>query len=202
MSIDSTPQEKNITYPTGSKLAKKIIDRCVKKAKKSRITLRRSYKRTSKQLLRDTYNATHPKRRKKASAAKRKLKTIAGRLVRELERKLPEGDYAKELELYKKVLAQEQNSKNKIYSLHEPEVYCMSKGKAHKKYEYGCKASVVLTQNTEVIVVAMTFKTNVYDGHTLPKVLEQVGRLTNKATKTATVDRGIKASKLLVIHKY
>lgn len=192
VSIDSTPQEKNITYPTDSKLAKKIIDRCVKKAKKSKITLRRSYKRTSKQLLRDTYNGTHPKRRKKANAAKRKLKTIAGRLVRELERKLPQGDYVKELELFKKVLAQERNSKHKIYSLHEPEVYCMSKGKAHKKYEYGCKASVVLTQNTGIIVGAMTFKTNLYDGHTLEPVLNQVKRLISKPPKTATVDRGYK----------
>lgn len=192
VSVDSTPQEKNITYPTDSKLAKKIIDRCVKKARKSEITLRRSYKRTSKQLLRDTYNGTHPKRRKKANAAKRKLKTIAGRLVRELERKLPRGDYVKELELYKKVLAQERNSKHKIYSLHEPEVYCMSKGKAHKKYEYGCKASVVLTQNTGIIVGAMTFKTNVYDGHTLEPVLNQVERLTSNPPKTVTVDRGYK----------
>ena len=197
VSIDSTPQEKNITYPTDAKLTKKIIDRCVKKANKSKITLRRSYKRTSKQLLRDTYNGTHPKRRKKASAARRKLKTIAGRLVRELERKLPKGDYEKELELYKRVLSQEKNSKNKIYSLHEPEVYCMSKGKAHKKYEYGCKASVVLTQNTGIIVGAMTFKTNVYDGHTLPKVLEQVERLTKKAPRTATVDRGYKGKQTI-----
>ncbi|MGB0878992.1 MAG: hypothetical protein ACPGTO_00310 [Polaribacter sp.] len=51
-------------------------------------------------------------------------------MVRELERKLPQGIYSNELELYKKVLAQEKNSKHKIYSLYEPEVYCMSKGKA------------------------------------------------------------------------
>jgi len=69
------------------------------------IKLRRSYKRTSKQLVRDTYNGAHPKRRKKADAAKQKLRIIAGRLVWELERKLPEGMYVKELELYKKVLA-------------------------------------------------------------------------------------------------
>ncbi len=173
VSIDSTAQEKNISYPTDAKLHKKIIDKCVKQAKKSNIALRRSYKRTSKQLVRDTYNGNHPKRRKKANAAKRKLKTIAGRLVRELERKLPQGIYSSELELYKKVLAQEKHTKNKIYSLHEPEAYCMSKGKAHKKYEYGCKASVVLTQKTGVIVGAMTFSTNVYDGHTLVDVLNK-----------------------------
>ena len=138
------------------------------------------------ELLRDTYNGTHPKRRKKANAAKRKLKTIARRSVRELERKLPKGDYVKELELCKRILAQEQNSKNRIYSLHEPEVYYMSKGKTHKKHEYGCKASLVLTQNTGVIVGAMTFTTNMYDGHTLESVLEQLKRLTGITPKTAT----------------
>ena len=93
--------------PPDAKLAKKIIDKCVKKANSSGIKLRRSYKRTSKQLLRDTYNATHPKRRKKAVAARRKLKTIAGRLVRELERKLPQGSYEAQLTLFKRVLAQQ-----------------------------------------------------------------------------------------------
>jgi IS5 family transposase len=68
----------------------------------------------------------------------------------------------------------------------------MSKGKAHKKYEYGCKASVVLTQKTGIIVGAMTFKTNLYDGHTLDDVLEQTRNLTGKTPKTATVDRGYK----------
>lgn len=192
VSIDTTAQEKNITYPTDSKLAKKIIDKCVKKANSSGITLRRSYKRTAKQLLRDTYNSTHPKRSKKAVAARRKLKTIAGRLIRELERKLPQGSYENELTLFKRVLSQEVKSKEKVYSLHEPEVYCMSKGKAHKKYEYGCKASLVLTQNTGIIVGAMTFTTNLYDTHTLDAVIGQATKLTGKAPKTATVDRGYK----------
>ena len=197
VSIDSTAQEKNITYPTDAKLHKNIIDKCVNQAKESGIKLRRTYKRVSKQLVRDTYNGNHPKRRKKANASKRKLKTIAARLVRELERKLPEGVYSTELALYKKVLAQEKNSKNKIYSLHEPQVYCMSKGKAHKKYEYGCKASVVLTQKTGIIVGAMTFTTNVYDGHTLEKVLQQVNKLTGRTPKTATVDRGYKGKQVV-----
>ena len=74
-----------------------------------------------------------------ANAAKRKLKPIAGRLVRELEKKLPHQQRAETLALFNKVLAQEKNSKNKIYSLHKPDVYCVAKGKAHKKYEYGCK---------------------------------------------------------------
>jgi IS5 family transposase len=198
ISIDSTVQEKNITYPTDSKLQKKIIDKCVKIAKEEGIKLRRSYKRTSKQLVRDTYNGTHPKRRKKANAAKRKLATIAGRLVRELDRKLPIDCFQRqELEIFTKVLNQTRKSKHKIYSLHEPEVYCIAKGKAHKKYEYGCKASVVLTQKTGIIVGAMTFKTNVYDGHTLEDVLMQTEKLTGKAPKNAWVDRGYKGKQLV-----
>jgi len=198
VSIDSTVQEKNITYPTDSKLQKKIIDKCVKIAKKEGIELRRSYKRTSKQLVRDTYNGTHPKRRKKANAAKRKLKTIAGRLVRELERKLTiDNPERTTLAIFTKVLNQTIKSKNKIYSLHEPEVYCIAKGKAHKKYEYGCKASVVLTQKTGIIVGAMTFKTNVYDTHTLEDVLAQTKRLTGKSPENAWVDRGYKGKQLV-----
>lgn len=198
VSIDSTVQEKNITYPTDSKLQKKIIDKCVKIAKKEGLVLRRSYKRTSKQLVRDTYNGTHPKRRKKATASKRKLKTIAGRLVRELERKLPEESLERgSLEIFKKVLSQTKKSSNKIYSLHEPEVYCIAKGKAHKKYEYGCKASIVLTQKTGIIVGAMTFETNVYDGHTLEEVLVQTKELTGESPLNAWVDRGYKGKQFV-----
>lgn len=197
VSIDTTAQEKNITYPTDAKLQKKIIDKCVKKAKEDGIKLRRTYTRTTKQLVRDSYNGNHPKRRKKSNAAKRKLKTIAGRLVRELERKLADDSFEMELEIFNKVLSQEKNSKNKIYSLHEPEVYCMSKGKAHKKYEFGCKGSIVLGQKTGIILGAMTFKTNVYDGHTLADVLDQVEQLTGKRPKTATVDRGYKGKQMV-----
>ena len=198
VSIDSTVQEKNITYPTDSKLQKKIIDKCVKIAKQEGLKLRRSYKRTSKQLVRDTYNGTHPKRRKKARAAKKKLKTIAGRLIRELDRELPvDCPKRASLAIFRKVLNQTTKSKNKIYSLHEPEVYCIAKGKAHKKYEYGCKASVVLTQKTGIIVGAMTFKTNVYDGHTLEDVLIQTKKLTGKSPINAWVDRGYKGKQLV-----
>jgi len=196
-SIDTTVQEKNITYPTDSKLHKRIIDKCVGIAKKENLTLRRSYSRTAKELVRATYNGLHPKRKKKASSAKRKLKTIAGRVVRELERNVTNSKYDKEISIFKLVLLQTRLSKNKIYSLHEPEVYCIAKGKAHKKYEYGCKASIVLTQNTGIIVGAMTFSENIYDGKTLDSVLDQTKALTGKYPQTATVDRGYQGMKMV-----
>lgn len=197
VSVDTTVQEKNITYPTDAKLHKKIVDKCVSIAKKEGIGLRRSYVRTTKQLVRETYNGHHPKRSKRANSAKRKLKTIAGRLVRELERKLPPYAYNTTVTMFNQVLSQTKTSKNKVYSLHEPEVYCIAKGKAHKKYEYGCKGSITLTQNTGIIVGAMTFSNNPYDGHTLTEVLAQTNKLTGRYPKTATVDRGYKGVKTI-----
>lgn len=132
----------------------------------------------------------HPKNRNKARKADRKVKTIAGRLVRELERNLSANSwYQNSLDLFKKVLAQRKKDNGKIYSLHEPEVQCISKGKEHKKYEFGNKVSIVYTQRTGVIVGAKSFR-NEYDGHTLEASLQQVEMLTGKAPHTVSADRG------------
>ena len=86
------------------------------------------------------------------------------------------------------ILSQKKDSKKKIYSIHEPEVVCISKGKEHKKYEFGNKASFAKT-DSGVIVAALGFRDE-YDGHTLKPTLEQIERLTSKTPKRAKVDRG------------
>lgn len=194
VNIDTTVQEKNITFPTDSKLHKKIIKKCQKIAQTEQAPVRQTYTRILKQLSRDQRFRGHPKNKTKALKADRKTKTIAGRLVRELERNLPPNSkYQADLEVFKKVLAQRRGSKNKIYSLHELEVCCISKGKEHKKYEFGNKASFVKT-DTGVIVGAKSFR-NEYDAHTLEPVLEQVRKLTGKTPKKAKVDRGYRGKK-------
>ena len=90
LSADTTVQEKNITYPTDNKLHRKMIKKCKAIARKEGITLRQSYTRTLKKLLVEQRFNHHHKNRNKALKANRKVKTIAGRLVRELERKLPQ----------------------------------------------------------------------------------------------------------------
>jgi IS5 family transposase len=194
VSVDTSVQEKNITFPTDDKLHKKIISKCHKISDKLQLPVRQTYTRTLKKLGKDQRFRSHPKNRSKARKADRKVKTIAGRLVRELERNLPPNSlYQKDLELFKRVLAQKRTDKDKIYSLHEPETCCISKGKEHKKYEFGNKASIVKT-TTGVIVGAMGFR-NPYDGHTLESALEQVARLRGKEPKRATVDRGYRGIK-------
>jgi transposase, IS5 family len=188
--VDTTVQEKNITYPTDNKLYRKIIKKCVAIAEKENIELRQSYIRTIKKLSFDQRFRNHPKNYKKARKADRKVKTIAGRLVRELDRKLPAGLYATELVLFQKVLFQKRNDHNKIYSLHEPHVQCISKGKEHKKYEFGCKVSITATKRSGVIIGAANIEKNDYDAHTLEPALEQQQRLTGHTLKKVFVDRG------------
>ena len=192
---DTTVQEKNITYPTDNKLHRKIIKKCIAIADKEAIELRQSYTRTVKKLLMDQRFRNHLKNKGKARKADRKVKTIAGRLVRELERKLPPSLHQDILTLFKKVLAQTKTDSNKIYSLHEPHVQCMSKGKEYKKYEFGSKVSIITTKNTGVIIGAINIEKNVHDSKTLEPALEQQQRLTGIILKNNFVDRGYRGVK-------
>jgi IS5 family transposase len=197
--IDTTVQEKNITYPTDTKLQKRIIEKCRKIAEQENIELRQSYTRILKQLMIDQRFREHPKRRKKANAAARKIKTIAGRITRELDRKMnveQKEKYEELLLIFKQILSQEKDSKNKIYSIHEPHVRCIAKGKEARKYEYGNKASIVKTRKSGIIIGALSFIHNLYDGDTLESQLAQTERLTQgHKPKVGIVDRGYRGRK-------
>lgn len=115
--------------------------------------------------------------------------------MRELERKLTPGLYQASLELFKRVLAQKRTDSHKIYSLHEPHTQCMSKGKEHKKYEFGSKVSIITTKTTGVIIGALNIEKNVHDSKTLQPALEQQQRLTGIMLKNNFVDRGYRGVK-------
>lgn len=167
---DTTVQETNITYPTDTKLQVKIIKSCVRIADETGIVLRQRYPRKLKQLLLESRFGRHPRRRKKAKSARRQIKTIAGRLVRELVRKLDKSDhsvYFEKLKLFERQLRQRKKDTDKIYSFHAPHTYCIAKGKEHKEYEFGTKVSITSGINSGVILSAYCLEKNDYDGHTL-----------------------------------
>ena len=198
---DTTVQEKAITYPTDTKLAIKIINQLNKLAKLNGVKQRRTFAKEIKTLRLDCRYFRHMKRKAKAKKALKRLKTIAGILLRELQRKLPAEIVeieAKRFELYWKVLKQQPKDKNKIYSLHESDVYCVGKGKDHKPYEYGRKASVVATKDSKVIVGVASHDENVHDSKTLKSALESADNNRKEAVKTVVVDRGYKGCKRLV----
>ena len=193
MCIDTTVQEKNITFPTDAKQYRKIHGQLLKLARKEGLTLTRTYEKEVKELKLHTRFATHPKNRKKARKAVKRLKTISGRLLRELKRKMTSeqrAHHTDQFALYQRMLSQKRGDKNKLYSLHEPHIYCMSKGKAHQRYEFGTKASITTTRDSSIIIGALAFEKNVFDGHTVPAVLAQVKRLTNRVPGIGIADRG------------
>lgn len=194
VNIDTTVQEKNITYPTDSKLAIKIINRLNKIAKYHGIQQRRTYIKEVKSLRLDIRHFRHVKKRRKAKRALRRLRTITCILIRELRRTLSETClseiYQEDFLFYERVLAQQPKDKNKVYSLHEPQVYCIAKGKDHKRYEYGNKVSVASTAKGNLIVGVVSHEKNIHDGHTLSEVLDHIEQSRGKAVKRAVVDRG------------
>ena len=194
VNIDTTVQEKNITYPTDSKLAIKIINRLNKIAKKHGVQQRRTYIKEVKNLRLDIRHFRHVKKRAKAKRALKRLRTIARILIRELRRTLPKyrlfERYQEDFLFYERVLDQQPKDKNKIYSLHEKQVYCIAKGKDHKQYEYGNKVSVASTAKRNLIVGVVSHEQNIHDGHTLPEVLDHIEQSRGKPVKQAVVDRG------------
>ena len=199
INIDTTVQEKNITYPTDAKLAIKIINCLNKVAKRHGIQQRRTYKKEVKGLRLQIRHFRHPKRRLSAKKALKRLRTIAGVLIRELRRRLPKHDvferYQKDFLLYERVLAQQPKDKHKIYSLYEPDVYCIGKGKDHKPYEYGNKVSVAATAKSNIIVGVVSHEHNCHDNHTLPEVLAHIEESRGKAVKNGVCDRGYRGKK-------
>ena len=198
--VDTTVMEKNITYPTDSKLYQRAISRLGKLSKKHQVTLKQSYKYVSKKAMGKSHRYAHAKQYKRMKNSNKKLKTYLGRLTRDIERKIAGTEKAayfqEELAIVNRLLQQESKSKNKIYSMHEPEASCISKGKAHKKYEYGSKVSIAITHKQGLALSTKAHPGNPYDGHTLNDVLQDVNSKIPTEVKQVFVDRGYRGHKI------
>lgn len=196
--IDTTVQEKNITYPTDGKLAIKMIHHLHKVAKCEDIQMRRTYVKEIKEHRLSLRFFKHPKKRKKAKAAIKRLRTIVGILIRNISRELSQErllKYQETFELFNKVRNQQIKDSNKTYSLHEQHVYVISKGKDHKQYEYGTKASIVTAYNSGVIVGVAAHDKNEHDSKTLDLALENANANRDRPIIEAVCDRGYRGRK-------
>jgi len=201
VNVDTTVQEKNITHPTDSKLLYKAIVKLGAAAKDRGIPLRQSYLRVGKKASVKAGRYAHAKQFKRMRRQLRKLRTWTGRMIRDIQRKTPDpgsrdapGSRDEELTtllaLCQRLVDQKPGDSNKLYSLHEPDVRCISKGKAHKRYEFGQKAALATTNRGNWFVGAMLCEGNPYDGHTLDATLEQVESNTGVSLTDAYVDKG------------
>jgi IS5 family transposase len=199
VNVDTTVQEKAIAFPTDARLYYKMRKRLVGAAKDRKVELRQSYARVGKLALHKQGRYSHAKQMRRAGRETKRLKTYLGRVMRDIKRKVekPDEELIGLLKLAEGIYNQKQKDKKKVYSVHAPEVECISKGKAHKRYEFGCKVSVVSTSKDNWVVGIDAIHGNPYDGHTLKGSLKQAERLTGYRAEEAYCDRGYRGTENL-----
>ena len=183
--VDTTVQEKAVAYPTDSRLLEVGRKKLVMLAKRHGIALRQSYEREGPRLSRRAGGYAHAKQFKRMKRVLRRQRTLLGRVIRDIGRKLDGADAgAREtlqpwLQRAQRLYAQHRNDKGKLYALHAPEVECIGKGKSRQPYEFGVKVGLAITARKGLIV-----------GDTLAEQLEQTEILTGTKPKVAIVDLG------------
>lgn len=197
VTVDTTVQEKAIAFPTDARLYHKARRALVRAAKTEGIKLRQTYARASKTCLYRHSRYACAQQMKRAARQTRKLQALLGRVIRDVERQCagstePSDELKTVLEIARRIYIQQRHDSPKLYSVHAPEVECIAKGKAHKKYEFGCKVAVSVTTHSNWIVGIQAQPGNPYDGATLKPALEQVERVTDIKPEQALVDQGFR----------
>jgi len=192
VNVDTTVETKAIRFPTDARLYQRMRERLVKAARAEGLTIKQSYRYVGRRLLMQSSRYAHARQMKRARACSRKLKTQLGRVIREVERQTEEPSLKpdKFLQTAHRIYEQQRQDKDKIYSVHEPEVECIAKGKAGKQYEFGNKVSVAVSSRGGWFVGAKSFTGNPYDGHTLAAQMKQVESLIANHVSEAYVDMG------------
>ncbi len=202
VTVDSTVQPKAVAHPGDSHLYHRAIDWLNRQANRHGVSLRQSYVRLADQARREAARLMHGPGHKQALRHVRRLKTWAGRLRRDIGRKIDgnadlQAAFKIALERVDRLLAQKREDKRKLYALHAPEVECIGKGKARTRYEFGVKVSIATTNarapGGQFVLGAMALPGNPYDGHTLKGQITQIERLTGRSVERVYVDRGYRA---------
>ena len=192
VNVDTTVQTKEIRFPTDARLYNRMREKLVKAAGEAGIELRQTYVRVGKKALFQQQNYARASQYNRAKRQTKKLKTYLGRVVRDIKRKTTQEDknIKQLIKLSEKLLKQKRESKNKIYSIHEPKVECIARGKTTKKYEFGNKVGIITSAKSNWITGAKAFFSNPYDGHTLKDNIKQSEKITGIKIKQATCDKG------------
>ena len=197
--VDTTVMDKAIAFPTDSRLYFKALRSLVRFCKRSGIKLRQTYKRKSKLSLVSQARFSFRRQFKEARREQRRLKVYLGRVLRDIKRKAPDWQddecLSGLLKISERIFKRGRNEKDKVYSVHAPEVKCYSKGKAHKRYEFGSKVSVSVSAKNCWVLGVKAFTENVHDVLTLKPALFQVQELTGVLLKRVFADKGYRGKR-------
>jgi IS5 family transposase len=196
VTVDTTVQEKAVAFPTDARLYHKARRSLVRAAKERNIELRQSFEHLGKRAFIKQGRYAHARQFKRAKRETRKLRVFLGRVMRDINRKcqVPDDCLADLLTVSERIFNQNRNDKNKVYSVHAPEVECIAKGKAHKRYEFGCKVAMVTSSKENWVLAIDAIHGNPFDGHTLKQSIEQVKRVTGWQPVHAYCDRGYRGA--------
>ena len=195
--LDSTVMEKAVAFPTDSRLLERGRQHLVRLADLLGLKLRQNYNRQAPRMAVQVARYAHARQFKRMQSELKRLRTVVGRVWRDIERQMVNVTDTRLQERasgilarVKRLLEQKRSDKNKLYSLHAPEVECIGKGKARQPYEFGVKVSVAVTHKEGLVVGMKSLPGNPYDGHSLAGALQQVGVLTGTMPKAIFVDKG------------
>ena len=200
VTVDTTVQPKNVTFPTDAKLLETAIRQLGKLAKAHDVPLRQSYRRVAKRAAMMAGRYAHAKQFKRMNKQIKFLRTRLGRVIRDIRRKIDadaerQVAFAGALSKASQIRRQKPRQRGwKLYSWHAPETECIGKGKARTPYEFGVKVSLTTTnkrcKGSQFILHAKALPGNPYDGHTLKEVIAETEALTGREIERTYVDRG------------
>jgi IS5 family transposase len=200
VTVDTTVQPKNVTFPTDAKLLHAAIKGLNRLVHRHGVRLRQSYVRIAKRAAMMAGRYAHAKQFNRHRRELRILRTRLGRLIRDIRRKIAgqdtlEAAFTQPLACASQIHSQQQRQRGwKLYSFHAPEVECIGKGKASAPWEFGVKVSIVTTNarapGGQFVLHAKALPGRPYDGHTLRAVIEDTQRLTGREIERAYVDKG------------
>jgi len=200
VTVDTTVQPKDITFPTDAKLLHAAIKGLNRLVDQHDVPVRQSYVRVAKRSAMMAGRYAHAKQFNRHNKELRFLRTRLGRLIRDIGRKIRgnatlEQVFALPLSRASQIRSQKQRQRGwKLYSFHAPEVECIGKGKASAPYEFGVKVSITTTNRRakggQFVLHAKALPGNPYDGHTLRTVIEETQALTGREIERIYVDKG------------
>jgi IS5 family transposase len=194
-SKDTIVQEKNITYPTDSKLILKSIDKILHIGNFLEINFSETFNKDIKALKNKLNFGKRKMNQDEREQHIESLRTIANKLLLELKSNIHASQCSPKLDkllsTLGKTIIQRRSDSKKLYSLHEPQVPCIAKGKDRVKHEFGTKVAFTTGGKRGIMLGALNLSGNPYDGDTVEPVLVQMAEMHGGFKPFAMVgDRG------------
>ena len=217
MVADTTCMEKHIHYPTDSGLldkGRRKLIKVIKRLQEKGVVIKgslRSYSRVSKKALvevnkfgRGTLERIEKPLKRLSHYAEAVLSKVPGVLqeAKALFEK-ENGEQVKRLckeltrtaQAVQKVIRQTEarlsgiHVSDKVYSVHEPEVASITRGKRSKVHEYGCKVSIAIDRKGYV-VTHEEYPDNRHDNECLPEAIQDWKEACGRLPEVLSADRG------------